>query len=206
MTSGQASQGKVSPLVVVITGSSGVGKDTIIRHLKELQRPWHFVVTATTRKPRDYERDGVDYIFLTRQAFRKKLEQGEFLEHAQVYGEWYGVPRSQVSCALAKGMDVFIKVDIQGAATIRRLVPDAVFIFVAPPSLDELRRRLEGRRTEAFESLERRLNTVAEEMERAKLCDYIVVNRDGQAQQAAACIDAIVTAEKCRVQPRKATI
>ena len=198
--------GGTSPLVVVVTGPSGVGKDAVLQHLKALGRPWHFAITATTRKPRPDERHGVDYLFLERHAFQEMLQREELLEHAQVYGEWYGVPRSQVRDALDRGLDAIIKVDVQGAATIKKLVPEAVFIFVAPPSIEELERRLRGRATESSASLERRLTMARDEMERVALCDYVVVNHSGRHEEAAACVEAIITAEKCRVRPRRVSI
>ena len=189
------------PLLVVLSGPSGVGKDVTIRHLRSLPRPWQFVVTATTRRPRPGERDGVDYIFLGCERFQEMVENGEFLEHAQVYGQSYGVPRAQVRDALQQGMDVFIKVDIQGVATIKRLVPEGVFIFLAPPSMEELERRLRRRETESEQDLEVRLGTAREEMARLPLFDYAVVN--DHVKQAATQIDAIITAEKCRVRSRR---
>ena len=136
------------PLLVVLSGPSGVGKDAALAGLKELDRPWHFAVTATTRPPRAGEQEGVDYIFLDDAAFTAMREKGEFLECAEVYGRWYGVPRSQVRQGLDAGQDVILKIDVQGAETVRRLAPDAVFIFMVPGSIEELRRRLASRMTE----------------------------------------------------------
>ena len=195
-----------SPIVVVITGPSGVGKDTVIRHLQSMGRPWHFVYTATTRKPRPGERHGVNHLFLERDEFQGMIDRGELLEYAEVYGKWYGVPRSQVKDALDKGLDVLIRVDVQGATTIKKLVPEAVFIFVAPPSMEELEHRLRGRNTESSQSLERRLATARSEMEQVDLYDYVVVNDDDGAGEAARRIDSIVTAEKCSVSPRRVNI
>ena len=190
------------PLLVVLSGPSGVGKDTALASLKKLERPWHFVVTATTRSPRPGERNGVDYIFLDSDSFLKMRERDEFLECAQVYGRWYGVPRSQVRQGLAAGRDVILKVDVQGAATVRRLVPEAVFIFLLPSSFEELRGRLAQRMTESSPELGLRLNTAREELTRIHEFDYRVVNRDGCLDQAIAEIEAIIAAEKCRVVPR----
>jgi len=143
----------------------------------------------------------VDYVFLEYERFQDMVESGEFLEHAQVYGRWYGVPRVQVREALQRGMDVLIKVDIQGAATIKRLVSEGVFIFLAPPSMEELERRLRRRETEGERELGVRLGTAHEEMAQLPLFDYVVVN--DRVEQAAIQIDAIITAEKCRVRSRR---
>ena len=199
---GEIHVGESGPLLVVLSGPSGVGKDMTMQRLRSLERPWYFVVTATTRRQRPGERDGVDYIFLEQQRFQEMAEKGEFLEYAQVYGWWYGVPCPQVKGAFQRGQDVFIKVDVQGAVTIKRVVPDGVFIFLAPPSLDELERRLRQRKTESEKDLEVRLATARGEMEQLPLYDYVVVNDNDRLQQTVARIDAIVTAEKCRVRPR----
>ena len=190
-------------MLVVLSGPSGVGKDAALDALKQLDRSWHFAVTATTRPKRDSERDGTDYIFLDTASFLDLRERNELLESAQVYGRWYGVPRSHVRDALRENRDVFLKVDVQGAATIRKIIPGAVFIIMVPESLDALRDRLAGRETEDGEELELRLQTARDELARAGEFDYRVVNRDGELEQAVADIDAIVRAEKCRVAPRK---
>ena len=190
------------PLLVVLSGPSGVGKDAALNELRKLDRPWHFVVTATTRSQRAGERDGVDYIFLSDDQFAHMKDSGEFLECAQVYGRWYGVPRSQATVGFDAGKDVILKVDVQGAETIRRLVPEAVFIFMVPRSLDELRDRLSLRMTESSPEMELRLNTAKEEMAMVEMFDYRVVNEDSGLDRAIADIDAIIAAEKCRVTPR----
>ena len=190
------------PLLVVLSGPSGVGKDAVLSELRKLDRPWHFAVTATTRPMRPGERDGVDYIFLDMETFDRMRERDEFLECAEVYGRWYGVPRSQARDALRSGKDVFLKIDVQGAATIRGMAPEALLIFLIPPSLGELQQRLRGRMTESSEELERRLRTAGEEVGEVQHFDYRVVNPDGRLDLAAADIDAIIAAEKCRVSPR----
>ena len=190
------------PLLVVLSGPSGVGKDAALAGLKKLHRPWHFAVTATTRPPRPGEKDGVDYIFLDTDTFLKMQERDELLESAQVYGRWYGVPRSQVRQALRAGRDVILKIDVQGAATVRRLAPEAVFIFMMPGSLQELRGRLARRMTETSPEMELRLRTAQEELAHIGQFQYRVINRDNCLDQAVAEIDAIITAEKCRVTPR----
>jgi guanylate kinase len=184
------------PLLVMLSGPSGVGKDAALAELKKLDRPWHFVVTATTRPPRPGERDGVEYIFLDTEAFLRMKERDEFLECAEVYGRWYGVPRTQVRQALKEGRDVILKVDVQGAATVRQLTPEAVSIFMVPGSFDELRQRLAERMTESSPEMELRLQVARDELAQIHHFDYRVVNRD------IADIDAIIAAEKCRVVPR----
>jgi guanylate kinase len=190
------------PLLVMLSGPSGVGKDAALAGLKKLDRPWHFVVTATTRPPRAGERDGVDYIFLDTETFLRMKERDEFLECAQVYGRWYGVPRHQVRQALQEGRDVILKVDVQGAATVRRLAPEAVSIFMVPSSFAELRRRLAQRMTESSPEMELRLQVARNELAQVHHFDYRVVNRDNCLDQTIADIDAIIAAEKCRVVPR----
>jgi len=190
------------PLLVVLSGPSGVGKDAALDALKLLDRPWHFVVTATTRTQRQGEQDGVDYIFLETGAFLKMKERDDLLECAQVYGNWYGVPRNQVRQGLRNGKDVFLKVDVQGADTVRELAPEALFIFMIPSSLDDLRSRLTLRMTEKPSEMELRISIAESELGRVGEYDYRVVNREGQLEQAVAEIDAIITAEKCRTRPR----
>ena len=190
------------PLLVVLSGPSGVGKDAALDALKLLDRPWHFVVTATTRTQRQGEQDGVDYIFLETGAFLKMKERDELLECAQVYGNWYGVPRNQVRQGLRNGKDVFLKVDVQGADTVRELAPEALFIFMIPSSLDDLRSRLTLRMTEKPSEMELRISIAESDLGRVGEYDYRVVNREGQLEQAVAEIDAIITAEKCRTRPR----
>lgn len=190
------------PLLVVLSGPSGVGKDAALDQLKKLDRPWHFVVTATTRPPRPGERDGVEYIFLDTDTFLRMKERDELLECAEVYGRWYGVPRSQVRQALKEGRDVILKVDVQGAATVRRLAPDSVSIFMLPANFEELRARLTGRMTETSPEMERRLEVAREELRQVADFDYRVVNSTGHLDRAIADIDAIIAAEKCRVVPR----
>ena len=191
------------PLLIVLSGPSGVGKDAALNALKLMDRPWHFVVTATTRPQRPGEQDGIDYIFLETAAFLEMKEHDELLECAQVYGNWYGVPRSQVSQGLKEGKDVILKVDVQGADTVRKLATEALFIFMVPGSFDELRDRLTQRMTERPSEIDLRLSIAWSELGRVAEYDYRVVNRDDQLEQVIAEIDAIITAEKCRVHPRK---
>ena len=190
------------PLLIVLSGPSGVGKDAVLDTIKELKRPFHYVVTATTRSRRAEEKDGVDYHFLSQEEFQQMMDSGQLLERAEVYGNYYGVPKDEIAQGLAKGMDVVVKVDIQGAATIKKLLPQAVFIFLMPPSMEELERRLRQRRSEAGADLALRVRKAKEEMESLPLFDYVVISQQDKLDDAAAQIDAIVAAEKCRVKPR----
>ena len=191
-------------LVFVLSGPSGVGKDAVISRMKELGYPLQFIVTATNRPKRAGERDGVDYFFLSKEKFCEKIERAELLEWAEVYGHHYGVPKDQVKQALTESKDVMIKVDIQGAATIKKLLPQAILIFLTPPSLEELTERIKKRQTESSPDLKLRLETAKREMESLPLFDYVVVNQE--VDQAVSQINAIITAEKLRVNPRVAKL
>ena len=186
------------PLLVVLSGPSGVGKDAVLERMKHLGSPYHFAVTATTRPMREGEREGEPYHFVARSDFERMIANGELLEWAEVYGNLYGVPRAQVERALSEGRDVLVKVDVQGAKTIRGLAPDAVLVFLAPPSLDELARRLTSRGTEAEESLRRRLREAEAEMEAAELFDHVVVNRRDRLDAAVRQIEALTADERSR--------
>jgi guanylate kinase len=179
-----------------------VGKDAVVQLLKERGLPFHFVVTATDRPPRPDEVHGVDYFFLTTTAFEEMIEQGELLEHAIVYGQHKGIPKKQVREALASGNDVIMRVDVQGAATVRRLVPEAVLIFLTASSEKELEQRLQRRGSDSPEQLRERLRTARDEMECLPEFDYVVVNRDGELGQAVDDVMAIVRAEHRSVNPR----
>ena len=191
------------PLLIIISGPSGAGKDSVIRRMKELGVPFHFVVTMTTRPPRPGEEDGKDYIFVSEETFEKVLREGGLLENAIVYGHRYGVPKEQVKKALESGKDVVMRIDVQGARTLRQLVPEAVFIFLIPSSEEELVRRLKARSTEDEEALELRLAIAREEMKSLEEFDYVVINADGRLDEAVQKIMAIITAEKCRTKPRR---
>jgi guanylate kinase len=191
------------PLLVVISGPSGVGKDSILMRMREVGFTFHFVVTATSRPIRPGERDGYDYHFVEKERFEEMIAQGELLEWAEVYGHYKGIPKSEIRQALASGRDVILRVDVQGAATIRRLVPQATTIFVAPGSFGELRARLQWRRTESPGEIARRLDFAAREMESLDAFEYVVINREDRIDDAVGQIRAIVTAEKQRVHPRR---
>ena len=190
------------PLLVVISGPSGSGKGTLLTALRALERPWHFAVTATTRPMRPGEVDGQDYIFMNRPDFLRMRDRDELLESARVFDRWYGTPRWQVRDPLINGKDVILEIDVQGAAAIRRIAPEALTIFIMPPSLDELRTRLANRGTEDETAIQRRLQEATAELARIGEFDYRVVNRNGQPDAAVREIDAIIAAEKCRVNPR----
>lgn len=194
------------PLLIVISGPSGVGKDTIIRRMKERGLPFHFVVTATTRDPRPGEVEGRDYLFYSNDQFARLLEQGEFLESARVYDDYKGVPKRQVRQALASGQDAVLRVDVQGAQTIRRLCPDALLIFLLPDSEQDLARRLRQRRTESPEGLRLRLATAREEISRLDTFDYVVPNRDQRLDETVDLILGIIQAEHARVHPRQVAL
>ncbi len=202
-TSKQPSSEPMRPLLIVLSGPSGVGKDAVLSGLRESGYPLSYVVTLTTRPRRDNEQNMVDYHFVSTDEYRDMLARDELLESANVYGNWYGVPRAAVKEALDRGEDVIIKIDIQGAATIKKTVPEAVFIFLAPPSMEELTARLTRRLTESPTDLALRLKTAIEEMIQLSWFDYVVVNREGELDLAVASIQAIITAEKCRVIPRR---
>jgi guanylate kinase len=194
------------PLLVVITGPSGVGKDTVLARLKEVEPACHLTVTATTRPQREAERHGVDYFFVDQAEYDRMLAAGEFLEHATVYGFGYGIPRTPVREALDAGKDVLLRIDVQGAATIGALVPGCIRIFVAPPTFAELEQRLRLRKSDAPDVIERRLRTAHDEMARAAECDYIVVNADGRLDDTVCQIAAIMTAERRRITRRRVEI
>jgi len=191
-----------SALLIVISGPAGVGKDALLQRMQERGCPFHFVVTATDRPPRPGEVHGTDYFFLTTEEFVRMIEQDELLEHAIVYGQHKGIPRQHVREALASGRDVVMRVDVQGAATIRLLVPEAVLIFLTASSEKELEQRLRARGGDSPEQLERRIATAREEMGRLSEFDYVVVNRNGELDQATDAVLAIIQAEHCRVEPR----
>ncbi len=193
----------VPPLLIVLSGPSGVGKDVILARMKERELPFHYAVTATTRPRRVYEVDGQHYYFRTVSEFQTLIDQGELLENATVYGNYYGSPKAGVREALARNEDVVLKIDVQGAAQVKMKVSDAVFIFLAPGTRDELIGRLVGRGTEDPASLALRLATYEREMKAAASFDYLVINRDGELDATVDRIEAILKAEKSRVSPRR---
>lgn len=186
------------PVLAVISGPSGVGKDSVIRRMKEQDYHFNFIVTCTSREPRPGEVEGVDYFFVTPDEFERMVAAGELLEYALVYGQYKGNQRQRIRQALASGADTIMRLDVQGAATVKRLVPGCVTIFIVPPSLDVLKQRLQGRGTDSPEQLERRLDTALCELSRAPEFDYIVVNQEGRLDEAVETIKAIILAARHR--------
>jgi guanylate kinase len=194
---------KEPPLLIVISGPSGVGKDVTINCMKEAGHSFHFVVTATSRPRRPDEVDGVDYFFLSKDEFEEMIEKDELLEHAIVYGDYKGIPKKHVREALASGKDVMMRVDVQGAATIRRLTPEAVLIYLSAESEEALIRRLKQRKTDSEEQLKTRIATAREELKQLDIFDYVVINAEDKLDETCQKIAAIITAEKCRVEQRE---
>jgi guanylate kinase len=188
-----------APSLIVLSGSSGVGKDTVLMRMRELGFPFHFIVTMNSRPMRPGEIDGVDYHFVSTQAFEQLIEQGELLEWARVYGHYRGIPKSEIRQGLASGRDVVLRVNVDGAMTIKQIIPAAILIFIAPGSIEELRHRLTLRRTDAPDEIERRLALVQEELAYVPRFDYVVINHEDRLDETVGHIRAIITAEKHRV-------
>jgi guanylate kinase len=195
-------------MLVIISGPSGVGKDTIIDALRQRAHDpeYHYVVTCTTRAMRPGEVDGVDYHFLSDDAFASQRAAGGFLEANEVHGNWYGTPRSQVREALADGRDVILKIDVQGAQVVKGKVPGALLIFLIPPSLEDLFQRLRSRATETADELELRQRNAAIELARQEDYDYVVTNETGQVERTAERIDAIIADEHRRHPDRRVVV
>ncbi|KPK47843.1 MAG: hypothetical protein AMJ77_01830 [Dehalococcoidia bacterium SM23_28_2] len=200
MPRGRAGGGAPSrhPLLVVFSGPSGVGKDSVLARLKARGGDYHFAVTATTRPRRPGEVDGRDYHFLSRRQFEEMLAAGGLMENAVVYAEHYGVPKSEVREALARGQDVIMRTDVQGVATIKGAVPQAVTIFIAPASMAELEERLRLRGADSEEQLRLRLATARREMDAASHFDHVVVNAQDKLEEAVDQAERIIAAEKER--------
>jgi guanylate kinase len=198
----------LSPMLVIISGPSGVGKDTIIEALQRRgHRPeYHYVVTCTTRPRRPNEIDKVSYNFLSPREFAKLRESGELLEANEVHGNWYGTPRAGVRAALAGGQHAILKIDVQGARVVKGCVPEALLVFVVPPSLDTLVEHLKARRTESAEQLEIRQRNAAIELARKDDYDYVVVNEEGRVDLTAEKIEAIIEQEERRGSRRAVTV
>jgi guanylate kinase len=192
-----------SPLLVVISGPSGAGKDSVVQRMKERSCPFHFVVTATDRPPRPGEVHGCDYYFFSTGTFQRMIADGEMLEHATVYGQLKGIPRAHVRQALESGKDVVMRLDVQGADTIKSIIPEAITVFLTVESEEELLARLRERRTESPEALQKRLDTARRELARIPEFDYVVVNRHCALDEAVDDVMSIIRAEHCRsVQPK----
>lgn len=196
-------QPQQTSLLIVISGPSGIGKDAVVQGLQARKLPVHFVITATSRPPRKNEIHGEHYFFYSKEEFETMIEAGEFLEHAWVYSDYKGVPKSQVRQALESGKDVVMRLDFQGAKTVRELSPDAILIFLTASDKDEWIQRLKSRRSESEEELALRIRTAKQEYESLDIFDYIVVNAEGQLERTLDIIENIITAEHHRVHPRE---
>jgi guanylate kinase len=197
---------QAEPLLIVISGPSGVGKDTVLQRMKERNLPFHFVVTATTRPPRAAEVEGVDYFFVSQNEFARMIDEDELLEYAIVYTDYKGIPKSQVRQALDSGKDVIMRIDVQGAETIRKLCPEALLIFLTTQNQEELVERLHERKTESDDGLSLRIATARQELKRIEQFDYVVVNRAEQLDTTVDIIISIILAEHHKVQGRKVTL
>jgi guanylate kinase len=197
-------QREVTPLLIVISGTTCSGKDSVIRRMQERLVPFSFVVTATTRLPRPGEVDGRDYFFVSESEFQEMIRRGELLEHAVVYGQQKGISKRRVREAIASGKDVVLRIDIQGADTIRRECPEAVTIFLTASSAEELKNRIVRRGADTAEQVDLRLRKANEEMQRIPDYDYVVVNADGRLDETVDTIVSIIRAEHCRTVPRRA--
>ena len=182
--------------LIVFSAPSGCGKDTVLRHLLKKNDNIHLSISATTRSPRDGEQDGKDYFFITKSAFEDGIKDGRMLEWAEYCHEYYGTPRDVVDYYRNMGKDVILEIEVKGALMIKQNIPDAVFVFLMPPSLQELKARLINRGTESMEKIEKRLKKGVQEMEQAGEYTYVVFNYD--AEKAAELLECIITSEKCK--------
>lgn len=191
--------------MVIISGPSGVGKDTIIDAMKrrEPEYPRRYVITVTTRERRDYETDGLHYHFSSVEDYQRLVANEGLLEASLVHDHWYGTPRDQVQAAVSAGHDAILKIDVQGADKVRARIPDALLIFVVPPTIEELERRLRERRSETAEQLELRLRNAKIEMARTGEFDHVVVNETDKVDETAEAIDGIIAAEHRRYADRR---
>ncbi len=192
-----------NPLMLVISGPSGVGKDAVLRQLKKRNLPIYHVITANTRSPRPDEKEGVDYFFVSREKFRKMIAQDELIEYSEVYEDYKGVPKAQIRSALTSGKDVVLRLDVQGAQKIKKLYPQAILIFLIPSNEEEWFQRLGGRRTGHEKDMDTRIATVKNELNIAREFDYIVVNAHNKLQETIRVIEAIITAEHQKTRQRK---
>jgi guanylate kinase len=196
-----------NPLIIVISGPSGVGKDAVIKKLRQVRESLHFVVTATSRPTREGEVDGKDYYFVSEEEFLSMVERNELLEYALVYGDYKGIPKKQIREFMAKGHDIVLRVDVQGAETLRKILGNsAVFIYLVAESELELVERLIDRKTETSEALLVRIATAREEVKHVRDFDYVVVNGKGKLDNAVKLVGSIIDAEKAKVQQRRAVI
>jgi guanylate kinase len=188
------------PLVIVLSGPSGVGKDSVLKAMQSHGMAFHFVVTTTDRKPRKEEVNGVDYNFISTEQFEQMLQNDEFVEHARVYGDYKGVPKSQIQGALASGKDVVLRLDVQGAARVRELFPDSIQIFLIPENEEKWRQRFISRKSETEEMLQKRMTIAHEELKRVDEFNYVVINCTDCLDTTVNQIAAIIEAEHLKVR------
>ena len=192
------------PILVIISGPSGVGKDTIARRLiKRRPDDFYFVVTATTREPRENEVEGYDYFFVSNDKFARMIEEDALLEYAVVYNQYKGIPKQQVIDALNSGKNVIMRLDVQGTETVRKLIPNAITIFLRTPTEADLVRRLRNRESDPAEGVNLRVVEATQEMKRMQEFQYCVVNAEGRQDLAVAQILSIVDAARCQVHQEK---
>mgnify|MGYP002638962102 FL=1 len=197
----------MNPIVVVISGPSGVGKDVMIDRMIESDRiGFHFTVTATTRDPRPGEKDGINHHFVTVDDFVNLIANDDLLEWAQVYGNYYGVPKKQVRDALTAGNHVILRVDVQGAKRLSEIIPEALLIFIIPPSLDVLKSHLEKRGVDLEVDMTKRLVAANEEISQARLFDFTVTNVEGRLDDTVNQVVEIIESESQRIPPRRVSI
>jgi guanylate kinase len=197
---------KPQPLMVVISGPSGAGKDSVLKELQSRDLPLHFVVTVNSRSPRPDEKEGVDYFFITRENFENMIARDELIEYAKVYQDYKGVPKEQVRKALASGKDVLLRLDVQGAARIKKLNPDAILIFLVPKNEKEWFDRLRRRGTEKQDDFQVRVETANKELEYLPIFDYVVVNAEGHLKDAIDDVEKIIKSEHLKIHPRTTKI
>lgn len=183
--------------LIVVSGPSGAGKDSIINKLKEMNNNVWVSISCTSRDKRCREQDGVDYFFLSEQEFRDKIARDEFLEYAEYNNHLYGTPKDKIKEQLDKGIDVILEIEVQGALIIKNKIKDAIFVFIMPPSMKELRRRLIARKTETIEKANARFKAAYNEINEVNKYNYVIVN--DEVDRAALKLNAILTAIKCRV-------